>query len=138
MDLPTIDPPYNQLQQPAHHSAQALQPLGSNMQTASQTGDMQAREWSLDLRELALSFQAEQQQVTNLLQQLHAALTNAASNQQPVAAAQSPYDAQPPVQVVGQAQDNGFFSNILNSGFARSVEAGAGFSIGNDLIKEIF
>ncbi|MBS1017830.1 hypothetical protein JK205_02620 [Gluconobacter cerinus] len=138
MDVQTIEQTYNQLQQQAQQSAQALQALGAKMQTAAQTGDMQAREWSLDLRELALSFQAEQQQVTNLLQQLHAALTNAASNQQPVATVQSPYDAQPPVQVVGQAQDNGFFSNILNSGFARSVEAGAGFSIGNDLIKEIF
>ncbi len=96
MDVQTIEQTYNQLQQQAQQSAQALQALGAKMQTAAQTGDMQAREWSLDLRELALSFQAEQQQVTNLLQQLHAALTNAASNQPPVATAQSPYDAPPP------------------------------------------
>ncbi|GBR69739.1 hypothetical protein AA103587_1495 [Gluconobacter kanchanaburiensis NBRC 103587] len=107
------------------------------MQAAAQTGDMQAREWSLDLRELALAFQAEQQQVTNLLQQLHAALSNA----QPDYGAQSVYAApnpQAPVQAVQPVPDNSFISNILNSGFARSVEAGAGFSIGNDLIKEIF
>ena len=138
MDVQTIEQTYNQLQQQAQQSAQALQALGGKMQTAAQTGDLQAREWSLDLRELALSFQAEQQQVTNLLQQLHAALENAANSQQETITASSSYTAQPPVQAVEQASDNGFFSNILNSGFARSVEAGAGFSIGNDLIKEIF
>ena len=134
MDVQTIEQTYNQLQQQAQQSAQALQALGSKMQAAAQTGDMQAREWSLDLRELALAFQAEQQQVTNLLQQLHAALANA----QPDYGTQASYQAptqQIPVQPV---PDNNFVSNILNSGFARSVEAGAGFSIGNDLIKEIF
>ncbi|MFT9299146.1 MAG: hypothetical protein ABF542_13665 [Gluconobacter sp.] len=138
MDVQTIEQTYNQLQQQAQQSAQALQALGGKMQTAAQTGDLQAREWSLDLRELALSFQAEQQQVTNLLQQLHAALENAANSQQETITASSSYTVQPPVQAIEQASDNGFFSNILNSGFARSVEAGAGFSIGNDLIKEIF
>ncbi|MFT8950804.1 MAG: hypothetical protein ABF979_00895 [Gluconobacter sp.] len=138
MDVQTIEQTYNQLQQQAQQSAQTLQALGGKMQTAAQTGDLQAREWSLDLRELALSFQAEQQQVTNLLQQLHAALENAANSQQETITASSSYTVQPPVQAIEQASDNGFFSNILNSGFARSVEAGAGFSIGNDLIKEIF
>lgn len=137
MDVQTIEQTYNQLQQQAQQSAQALQALGSKMQAAAQTGDMQAREWSLDLRELALAFQAEQQQVTNLLQQLHAALTNAQQDY----GAQGNYQAptqQVPVQPVQSVPDNNFVSNILNSGFARSVEAGAGFSIGNDLIKEIF
>ncbi|GBQ91959.1 hypothetical protein [Gluconobacter albidus] len=137
MDVQTIEQTYTQLQQQAQQSAQALQALGSKMQVAAQTGDMQAREWSLDLRELALAFQAEQQQVTNLLQQLHAALANA----QPDYGTQNPYQAptqQIPVQPVQSVPDNNFISNILNSGFARSVEAGAGFSIGNDLIKEIF
>lgn len=137
MDVQTIEQTYNQLQQQAQQSAQALQALGSKMQAAAQTGDMQAREWSLDLRELALAFQAEQQQVTNLLQQLHAALANA----QPDYSTQPTYQApteQAPVQPVQSVPDNNFISNILNSGFARSVEAGAGFSIGNDLIKEIF
>lgn len=142
MDVQTIEQTYTQLQQQAQQSAQALQALGSKMQAAAQSGDMQAREWSLDLRELALAFQAEQQQVTNLLQQLHAALSNAQPDYgtqdygtQAVYAAPSP---QVPVQAVQPVPDNSFISNILNSGFARSVEAGAGFSIGNDLIKEIF
>ncbi|EHH69256.1 hypothetical protein [Gluconobacter morbifer] len=138
MDVQTIEQTYNQLQQQAQQSAQALQALGTKMQAAAQGGDMQAREWSLDLRELALSFQAEQQEVTNLLQQLHAALANA-QTPQPQNYTPAPYEARPPVQAVEpQQQSDNFVNNILNSGFARSVEAGAGFSIGNDLIKEIF
>ncbi|OAG72832.1 hypothetical protein A0J51_01443 [Gluconobacter japonicus] len=137
MDVQTIEQTYNQLQEQARQSAQSLQTLGAKMQGAAQSGDMQAREWALDLREVALSFQAEQQQVTTLLQQLHAALENAANSQNTYVSSQ-PYVAQPPVQAVEQPAENSFFSNILNSGFARSVEAGAGFGIGNDLIKEIF
>ncbi|QDH17556.1 hypothetical protein [Swingsia samuiensis] len=136
MDIQTVEQTYNQLVQQSQQSAQALQNLANKMQSAAQNGDMQAREWSLDLRELALSFQAEQQQVANLLQQLHSAMENASNMQQGYA--QQP---QAPVQVVEQQQQpasGNFLSNILNSGFARSVEAGAGFGIGNDLIKEIF
>jgi len=137
MDVQTIEQTYIQLQQQAQQTAQALQALGSKMQTAVQSGDMQAREWSLDLRELALAFQAEQQQVTNLLQQLHAALSNAQPDDGTSTTYQAPTQ-QIPVQPVQALPDNNFISDILNSGFARSVEAGAGFSIGNDLIKEIF
>ena len=137
MDVQTIEQTYNQLQEQARQSAQSLQTLGAKMQGAAQSGDMQAREWALDLREVALSFQAEQQQVTTLLQQLHAALENAANSQNTYVSPQ-PYATQPPVQAVEQPAENSFFSSILNSGFAHSVETGAGFGIGNDLIKEIF
>ncbi|GBR52045.1 hypothetical protein AA106555_0779 [Neokomagataea thailandica NBRC 106555] len=139
MDVQTIERAYSQLQQQSQQSAQALQTLGSKLQSAAQGGDQQAREWSLDLRELALAFQAEQQQVASLLQQLHAALSNASQNQNfiPQDYAQQPAPVAP-VQQPPQASSGGFFSNFLNSGFARSVEAGAGFAIGDDLIKDIF
>ncbi|GBR46971.1 hypothetical protein [Neokomagataea thailandica] len=140
MDVQTIEQAYNQLQQQSQQSAQALQTLGSKMQLAAQSGDQQAREWALDLRELALAFQAEQQQVATLLQQLHAALSNASQNQNyaPQGFVQQSAPVQPPIAPAPQAANGGFFSNILNSGFARSVEAGAGFAIGDDLIKDIF
>ncbi|MBR0559952.1 hypothetical protein [Neokomagataea anthophila] len=144
MDVQTIEQAYNQLQQQSQQSAQALQTLGSKMQLAAQSGDQQAREWALDLRELALAFQAEQQQVSTLLQQLHAALSNASQNQNyaPQGFVQQSAPVQPPIapapQAAPQTANGGFFSNILNSGFARSVEAGAGFAIGDDLIKDIF
>ncbi|GBD56366.1 hypothetical protein [Gluconobacter wancherniae] len=138
MDIQTIEQTYNQLQSQSQQTAQALQALGSKMQNAAQSGDMQAREWSLDLRELALAIQAEQQQVATLLQQIHGAMMNADQGQQQNYAPQQNYvqEAPPPVQV--QSSSGGFLSSVLNSGFAHSVAAGAGFGIGDDLIKEIF
>jgi len=132
MDIQTIEQTYNQLQSQSQQTAQALQALGSKMQNAAQSGDMQAREWSLDLRELALAIQAEQQQVATLLQQIHGAMMNADQGQQQNYVQEAP----PPVQV--QSSSGGFLSSVLNSGFAHSVAAGAGFGIGDDLIKEIF
>lgn len=134
MDVQSIDQIYTQLQGQAQQSAQALQTLGNKLQAAANSGDQQAREWSLDLRELALSFRAEQEQVANLLQALHGAVANQAQQYQPNYAQQ--IDA--PQQPAPAQQSGGFFNNFLNSGFARSVEAGAGFGIGDDLIKEIF
>lgn len=126
MDIQTIDQAYTQLQSQAQQSAQALQTLGAKLQTAVNGGDSQAREWMLDLREVALSFQAEQQQVTALLQTLHAAVANeAAPPPQPQAAPQP-------------QQSSGFLGNLLGSGFGQAMAAGAGFGIGDELIKDIF
>lgn len=129
MDIQTIDQTYTQLQSQAQQSAQALQTLGGKLQAAVNSGDPQAREWMLDLREIALSFQAEQQQVTALLQALHAAVANEAAAQ--------PQPPQPP-QSPTPRQSGGFLGNILGSGFGQAMAAGAGFGIGDDLIKDIF
>ena len=152
MDVQTIDNQYAQLQQQAQTTVQALQTLGNKLQGAAQNGDQQAREWLLDLRELALSFRAEQDQTSNLLQSLHGYVANQAQQVQ-----QSPQDnwgggsaggfAPPPQQQPGfaqggypqgQPQGGGMFGNFLNSGFGRAITMGAGFGIGDDLIKDIF
>jgi len=139
MDLQTVEQLYTQLQGQSQQSAQALQTLGAKLQTAAQSGDQQAREWSLDLRELALSFQAEQNQVANLLQSLHGMMVNQAQ-QMPQQTYNTPdyTQQQAPLAPQQQQQQGGFFNNFLNSGFARSVEAGAGFGIGDDIINKIF
>lgn len=129
MDVQAIDQTYTQLQSQAQQSVQALQTLGSKLQAAANSGDSQAREWWLDLRELALSFQAEQQQVTALLQALHTAAASDAARPATATIQQSP--PQP-------AQSGGFFGNLLNSGFGQAVAAGAGFGIGDDIIKDVF
>ena len=41
---------------------------------------------------------------------------------------------QPPAAQGG----GGFLGSLLNSGFGRAIEAGAGFGIGDDLINRIF
>ncbi|GBQ20112.1 hypothetical protein AA0472_0040 [Acetobacter estunensis NRIC 0472] len=124
MDMQVIDQSFGQLQAQAQQTVQALQTLGNKLQAAANGGDAQAREWLLDLKEVALSFQGEQQQVTALLQGLHAGMSNAPQQE---AAAPAP-----------AAPAGGFFGNLLNSSFGQAMETGAGFGIGDDLIHKIF
>ena len=155
MDVGTIDQQFGQLQAQGQQTAQALQTLGGKLQSAAQNGDPQAREWLLDLRELALSFRDEQSQVSALLQSLHGFVAAQAQtggfggapspNQQP-----APYNNQPMPQQTYAPQPGyaapapsgggmgGMLGSFLNSGFGRAIETGAGFGIGDELIKDIF
>ncbi|WP_323989691.1 hypothetical protein [Nguyenibacter sp. L1] len=136
MDVQTIDQAYSQLQMQAQQTAQMLQTLGGKMQAAANGGDMQAREWMLDLRELALAFQSEQQQVAGLLQALHAGL---ASQAQQVPQSYDPVQPQyAPAPQPAPPQSGGFLGSLLHSGFGQAAAAGAAFGIGDDLIKELF
>ena len=159
MDVQTIDQQYSQLQGQAQQTAQALQTLAGKLQTAAQGGDQQAREWQLDLRELALAFRSEQDQVANLLQALHGFVANEAQSQMQMQPQMQPQQMQPPPQqnvpqqnvwgqnpggygqqpVYGQQPaSGGMFGGFLNSGFGRAITMGAGFGIGDDLINKIF
>jgi uncharacterized protein involved in exopolysaccharide biosynthesis len=51
MDIATIDQQYNELQQEAQGVSQSLQALAAKLKTASDSGNQDAREWLLDLRE---------------------------------------------------------------------------------------
>ena len=149
MDVQSIDQQYAQLQGQSQQTAQALQTLGAKLQAAAQAGDQQAREWLLDLRELALAFRSEQDQVGNLLQALHGFVANAAQMQNQAAPQQaawgqpSGYQPQPgfaPAQqgLAGGAPGGGMLGGFLNSGFGRAIEMGAGFGLGEDLLSKIF
>ncbi len=144
MDVQTIDQQYQQLQGQSQQTAQALQLLGGKLQAAAQGGDQQAREWLLDLRELALAFRSEQDQVSNLLQALHGFVANEAQLQSQAAPPQQQGWGQPsypqsqPGYAPPQQQGGGMLGGFLNSGFGRAIEMGAGFGIGDDLINKIF
>lgn len=160
MDVQTIDRQYEQLQGQSQQTVQALQALGGKLQAAAQGGDQQAREWLLDLRELALAFRSEQDQVSNLLQALHGFVANEAQMQSQQAAIPAPpqggwgqspsyapqtpaYPQQPaypqPQQAYAPPQrSGGMLGSFLSSGFGRAIEMGAGFGIGDDLINKIF
>lgn len=154
MDIATIDSQYGQLQSQAQATIADLRALVGKLQTAAQAGNQDAREWLLDLKSVALSIQAEQNQVSLLLQALHDFFANHA---QPVAQAPqqgSPWGqpaAAPPMPMPGYGQPQpasygqpqqsgmgGMLGGFLNSGFGRAIEMGAGFGIGDDLIKKIF
>jgi hypothetical protein len=153
VDIATIDNAYAQLQQQATQTSQKLQLLASKLQTAAQNGDQNAREWMLDLREVALAVQSEENQVGSLLQAMHAFAVSTMQQQQ--YPAQPGYPPQPPgypqqpgypSQQPGYAQPGygyppqagGPMSGFLNSGFGRAVEMGLGFGLGDDLINKIF
>lgn len=156
MDMQTIDQQYQQLQGQSQQTVQALQTLGGKLQAASQAGDQQAREWFLDLRELAIAFKSEQDQVSNLLQAIHGAIANQAQQQlppqhvsgwdqqpaypqgQPSYQQNQPAYSQPQPGYAPQPQQGGFLGNFLGSSFGRAIETGAGFGIGDEIINKIF
>jgi hypothetical protein len=153
MDVQAIDQEYTQLQTQAQQTIGALGALAEKLRTAAQSGNQDAREWMLDLKEIALAMQAEQNQVAALLQALHGFV----ANQMPQAAAPpSPWTGAPAQPWGGQPQAPGYpppgpysqqpqagnmggmLGGFLNSGFGRAIEMGAGFGIGDDIISGIF
>jgi hypothetical protein len=155
MDIQTIDSNYNQLQSQAAQTVQELKDLATKLQSAAGSGDQNAREWLLDLKSIALAIQAEQNQVSNLLQALHGFVENQAQQlpqqlpQQNWGNQPQPYPPQQgypqqgyPQQGYGgypqQQGGGGFLGGLFNSGFGRAIVTGAGFGIGDDLINKIF
>lgn len=153
MDIQTIDNQYQQLQDQAQQTVQELKDLATKLQAAQQAGNQDAREWMLDLKSIVLAIQAEQNQVSNLLQALHGFVANQSQalssvpQSQPM---QQPYPQQaysqqgyPPQGYPQQAyppqqQQGGLLGSFMGSGFGRAIAMGAGFGIGNDIINDIF
>ena len=142
MDIQTIDQQYSQLQNASQQVEQELKELATKLQVESTSGNQQAREWVLDLKEIALAIQSQQQQTMNLLQALHGFVAN--QNQaygqgyaQPV---QGGYPQRGFVPGSGPvpAQSTGGLGGFLHSGFGRAMEMGLGFGLGDDLINKIF
>jgi ABC-type transporter Mla subunit MlaD len=160
MDVNTIDTAYGQLQSQSQQTVGELKDLAGKLQAAAQAGNQDAREWLLDLRSIALAIQAEQNQVSNLLQALHGFVENQsqalqASVPQSVPQPnwqQSPYPPQnypqqgypqqgypqQGYQPGGYPQQGGMLGGLFNSGFGRAILTGAGFGIGDDIINKIF
>jgi hypothetical protein len=146
VDIQTIDQQYQQLQGEAQQVGQQLQALAAKLQTAAQGGNQDAREWLLDLREVALCVQTEQQQMSQVLQAIHAMWQNQAQQLQAMPAAMQPgympqgmmaqSAAMPMQQQAGGLM--GALDGFLNSGFGRAMEMGAGMGLGDDLINKIF
>lgn len=142
MDIQTIDQQYQQLQAQAQQVGQQLQTLAGKLQAAVQGGNQDAREWLLDLREVALAVQAEQQQMMQVLQAIHAMWQNQAQTMpaamQPGYMPQGMMAQNAAVQVPQSGGLMGALDGFLNSGFGRAIEMGAGFGLGDDLINKLF
>ncbi len=156
MDIQTIDSQYQQLTTQAQQTVGELKDLAAKLQTASQAGNPDAREWLLDLKSIALAIQAEQNQVCNLLQALHGFVENQSQaiqqmpqsvpqagwgqppQQQPMPYPQQGYPQQGYPQQGYPQQGGGILGGLFNSGFGRAIVTGAGFGIGDDIINKIF
>ena len=142
MDIQAIDQQYSQLQNASQQVVEELKDLATKLQAESANGNQQAREWVLDLKEIALAIQSQQQQTMNLLQAIHGFVAN--QNQ----AYNTPYPVPmqggypPPGFIPGsapmQAQPVGGLGGFLQSGFGRAMEMGLGFGLGDDLMRKLF
>lgn len=144
MDPETVDQNYAQLQQQAQQTAAQIQTLASKLQAAAAAGDPNAREWMLDLKEITLGVQQEQGQVSLLLQSIHSMVDNHVQNMGQPGYQGPGYQQQPGYQGPGYQQgyqqqgSGGMLQQFLSGGFGRAIITGAGFGIGDDIIKDIF
>ena len=158
MDPQTVDQNYAQLQQQGQQTASLLQTLAGKLQAAAAAGDTNAREWMLDLKEIALGVQQEEGQVSLLLQSIHSMVDNhVQSTGQPgyqQQGYQQGYQQQPGYQPgyqqgyqqpqyqqqggMGGMGGGGMLQSFLGGGFGRAIMTGAGFGIGDDIINKIF
>ena len=158
MDPETVDQNYAQLQQQGQQTASLIQALAGKLQTAANAGDSNAREWMLDLKEIALGVQQEEGQVSLLLQSIHSMVDNHVQSagqpgyqqgyqqQQPgyQQGYQPGYQQQPQYQQgyqqggMGGMGGGGMLQSFLGGGFGRAIISGAGFGIGDDIINKIF
>ena len=148
MDTDTVDRQYAALQQTSQQTAALFQTLAGKLAAAAEAGDQNAREWQLDLREIALAVRDEETATSALLQSIHtvldAHLDDTAAPPAAVVPAEAPPvvdDAQPgafPAPYEPQASHGGALGRMLASSFGQAVATGAGFSIGDDLVNSIF
>jgi hypothetical protein len=99
------------------------------LQAAAAAGDSNAREWMLDLKEIALGVQQEENQTALLLQSIHS-MIDTHVQAAPVQQYQQP--------VAGYGGGGGVLQKFLGGGFGRAIVTGAGFGIGDDIINQIF
>jgi hypothetical protein len=148
MDTETVDRQFSALQQQSQQTATLIQALAAKLSTAAAT-DPNAREWGLDLKEIALAIRDEQSTTTELLQAIHALVDNHVQEQPAAAAYPPPLEyAQPPVyQPAPQyqyqpqyqpAQGGGTLQRFLGGRFGQAIVSGAGIGIGDDLVNSIF
>lgn len=135
MDIATVDSQYQMLEQEMQQTAQTLQSLATKMQAADQAGDGNAKEWLLDLRNVALQVQQEQLQMQTLLQALHGFTVNTL---QPAPPPQPMQMASAPAAAAAAPQQGNALESFMGSGFGRAIEMGAGFGLANQLIGSIF
>ena len=150
MDTDTVDRQFSALQQQAQQTAALIATLAGKLSTAAAGGDPNAREWGLDLKEIALAIHDEQSTTTELLQAIHALVNShvtAATPQSATSAPQPAYSPPPteysqppqyPPSYQQPTQGGGTLQRFLGGRFGQAIVTGAGIGIGDDIVNSIF
>ncbi|MFG1931304.1 hypothetical protein ACGFK1_11685 [Mycobacterium sp. NPDC048908] len=143
MDTETVDRQFSALQQQAQQTAALIAALAGKLSAAAAGGDPNAREWALDLKEIALAIRDEQSSTTELLQAIHALVDNHVATVPPMPPAYSAPPAQysQPQYQQGypqSGQGGGALQRFLGGRFGQAIVTGAGIGIGDDLVNSIF
>ena len=149
MDTETVDRQFSALQHQAQQTATLIQTLAGKLSSAATAGDPNAREWALDLKEIALAIRDEQSTTTELLQAIHALVDNHVATAEPAVQPYyppAPQYAQPPqYQAAYQPQyqqpapsGGGALQRFLGGRFGQAIVTGAGIGIGDDIVNSIF
>jgi hypothetical protein len=155
MDVETVDRQYATLQQQAQQTASLIQALAGKLSAAAAAGDVNAREWQLDLKEIALAIRDEESATGAVFQSIHALVDNhvqtepqyqpPAPQYQPPAPQYQPQYQQPAPQYQPQYEPQyqaqpagGTLQRFLGGNFGQSIVRGAGFGIGDDIVNSIF
>jgi uncharacterized protein YecA (UPF0149 family) len=153
MNTETVDRQFTALQAQADQTGALLRTLADKLSAAAAAGDANAREWVLDLKEIALAVRDEQTTTTELLQAIHGLVddhvASAPQTAPPAYAAaapqyQQPQYAQPQYQqpqyapYQQPAPSGGALQRFLGGRFGQAMVTGAGIGIGDDLVNSIF
>ena len=155
MDTDTVDRQFSALQHQAQQTGTLIQTLADKLSAAASAGDPNAREWALDLKEIALAIRDEQSTTTELLQAIHALVDNHVAVTEPAPAVQpyypptpqyaQPSQYEPPYQPQYQPQyqqpapsGGGTLQRFLGGRFGQAIVTGAGIGIGDDIVNSFF
>jgi outer membrane receptor protein involved in Fe transport len=132
MNEATVDREYERLEKRSEATAELIKRLADKMSARAAAGDANAREWSLDLREIAIAVRDEEQQTRTVISSIQD-LVDEELRQQPQQ--QAVRYQQGPYQGYGYG---GGFNRFLGGGFGQALAMGAGFGLGEEIIEDIF
>jgi len=146
VDTETVDRQFDALQQQAQQTSTLIQALATKLSSAAAAGDPNAREWGLDLKEIALAIREEETTTTGLLQAIHGLVDNhvaAAAPTDPYPPlppeySQPPRYSQPPPYQQPAPSGGGALQRFLGGRFGQAIITGAGIGIGDDIVNSIF
>ena len=131
MEHDRVDREYERLQEQARRTADLIRALNEKVGARAAQGDAMAREWSLDLREVALAVRDEEQQMKTLLN----AMDELADQQANEIARRQSYER--PVYY-DRGYRGGYGGGFFGGGFGQALAMGAGFGLGEEIIEDIF